>query len=970
MSKKLFLLTSFVLVLAFVGSASAQIDPNNWLTCWWSNGSTDSNLWSDADNWYAAEMWWDDGNGVQKILEREPNQVPGVNDIALIGKAADWIPYPNDMASFGPIGSCLIDSSVTANPYFLFIGGDATEPNQPNHLEMTGGTLTIRVGSDDWTGLHVGGYMEHGVGSMTVRGNSIVDVNYQDPADPYGGLLDIGGGVDINDYNTVGTFTMDDNAIVKCYHFDAPDAYGSSRMEAHFNLLGGNFYITADNVGWGTFWLGETGSAQTSTFDVHDGKVTIESSGIEEDGPEQFVNLINGWIDEGKITAFGGAAPRAELYVSYDPVATETTLQAISTTLGQAWNPDPRPGSRIDYRPVLGWSAGDYSSGHDVYFGTDETAVENATTSSPEYKPPRLALGTTSYNPGLLELDTRYYWRIDEINGVTSIADWPGLVWDFKTANYLMVDDFESYVSQTDLWNVWDDYWVNSTGAEVFVETDANFVRSGTTSMKYLYDSAYVSKGACLGSIAETDTTSLGISSDWSASGIEALVLYFNGEAGNSATAGDQMWLQLEDTSSNSGTVMYDGDTNDLAVYTYTWTEWNIDLSDANFSGVSMANIDKIHIGFGGPTAGGNCKTGGSGNLYFDDIGLYPSRCVPAYGPSMDLNGDCIVNWDELELVINDWLLHGFDVNSTPPATAPLAHYTLDTEGGTGIKVTNSGSLGSAGNGKIIDFYSAGPGGPLTWETPGANHPDGSDPNYCIQVSGYIDQWVEVNDFNSIVGGGFTTNTLTISAWVKRSGDQYEWTGLVVATDNLPADEPDVHAALSLGANDDWTPEGDNPALNTLAYHWANVPDACDATPDGWDQIWWWRSGLLVPDGQWTFCAVAIQPEEASMYMYVPGGSLQKAVNTETHLPETFLGDWNIGRDARTLWGERTLNGQIDDVRIYDYALSDSEVLYLAGVASTHVPVPSNVDFDSSDDIDFVDYGYIADEWLLEVLWP
>lgn len=97
---------------------------------------------------------------------------------------------------------------------------------------------------------------------------------------------------------------------------------------------------------------------------------------------------------------------------------------------------------------------------------------------------------------------------------------------------------------------------------------------------------------------------------------------------------------------------------------------------------------------------------------------------------------------------------------------------------------------------------------------------------------------------------------------------------------------------------------------------------------------------------------------------------MQKAVNTETHLPETFLGDWNIGRDARTLWGERTLNGQIDDVRIYDYALSDSEVLYLAGVASTHVPVPSNVDFDSSDDIDFVDYGYIADEWLLEVLWP
>jgi len=305
MSKKLLFLTSFVLVLTLAASTSAQIDPNNWMTCWWSNASADGNLWSDANNWYCAEMYWDEVNEVQKILEREPNQVPGPNEVVCIGRGAEWIPYPNDMENFGPIGSCLIDSSVTAECYQLLIGADSNDPNMPRHLEMTGGTLTIKVDSDDWIGLNVSGYFENCVGSMTVRGNSVVDINYIDPADPYGGLLDIGGGIDIGDYNSLGTFTMLDNCIVKCYHFDCPDAFNpEDRYEAHTNLWGGTLYCNADNVDWTIFWLGDTGSAQTSTFDIRDGKMIASSSGIEYFGDEQVLNAINGWIDEGKITAF------------------------------------------------------------------------------------------------------------------------------------------------------------------------------------------------------------------------------------------------------------------------------------------------------------------------------------------------------------------------------------------------------------------------------------------------------------------------------------------------------------------------------------------------------------------------------------------------------------------------------------------------------------------------------------------
>ncbi|MHC4336235.1 MAG: LamG domain-containing protein, partial [Planctomycetota bacterium] len=68
-----------------------------------------------------------------------------------------------------------------------------------------------------------------------------------------------------------------------------------------------------------------------------------------------------------------------------------------------------------------------YADEHDVYFGTDEQAVEDATTASAEYRPP--SQEPNSYDAGALEtLDpgVTYYWRIDE---VTDPCVWKGQVW-------------------------------------------------------------------------------------------------------------------------------------------------------------------------------------------------------------------------------------------------------------------------------------------------------------------------------------------------------------------------------------------------------------------------------------------------------------------------------------------------------------------------------------------------------------
>ena len=65
--------------------------------------------------------------------------------------------------------------------------------------------------------------------------------------------------------------------------------------------------------------------------------------------------------------------------------------------------------------------------------------------------------------------------------------------------------------------------------------------------------------------------------------------------------------------------------------------------------------------------------------------------------------------------------------------------------------------------------------------------------------------------------------------------------------------------------------------------------------------------------------------------------------------------------------------GRLDDFKIYDYALSHSEVLNLAGLSSWYQPVLSEADLyqDSSEEIiNFRDYIVLIDAWLEEELWP
>lgn len=308
-------------------------------------------------------------------------------------------------------------------------------------------------------------------------------------------------------------------------------------------------------------------------------------------------------------------------------------FHGLETVKGDVWSfstpgavrslKPPNGAVNVKHTQILKWVAGDNAASHEVYFGTDKDAVRNATTASPEYKGSK-ALGVEEYDPGKLEWDTSYYWRIDEINTGNPNSPWKGGVWSFTTADFLVVDDFEDYndYPPDEVWNSWiDGYGIETNGAtagyldpdfvggEHYVETAV--VHGGEQSMPYLYDTDMKYSEA---------TKTLVYPRDWTERGVDTLTIWFRGRWINASA---QMYVALNGTA-----VVYHDDP--AVTQIETWTKWDIPLQAFADQGVNLANVNTISIGFGNKA---NLLPGGEGTVFFDDIGLHISPAEPQTAP-------------------------------------------------------------------------------------------------------------------------------------------------------------------------------------------------------------------------------------------------------------------------------------------------------------------------------------------------
>jgi hypothetical protein len=268
-----------------------------------------------------------------------------------------------------------------------------------------------------------------------------------------------------------------------------------------------------------------------------------------------------------------------------------------------AWNPTPANGSTPDIENAtpLGWSPGDSAAQHAVYFGTDRDAVDNADASDATgvYRGQQVG---TSYNPpeGVEFGGGPYYWRIDEHNTDATVSK--GSIWSFTVADFIVVDDFESYDDVGNLvYLTWLDGFDNpatngsTIGYTTGVSMETGNVHGGLQSVPYAYDNNFKS------SQATRTFTSL---RDWTREGVTKLSLWFYGDPAN---APERMNVAL-----NGAAPVYHDDPSAATIG--AWTQWTIDLSAF---GVPLTNVTSVAIGFGVP---GSTAAGGTGNMLFDDV--------------------------------------------------------------------------------------------------------------------------------------------------------------------------------------------------------------------------------------------------------------------------------------------------------------------------------------------------------------
>ncbi|MBN2314677.1 MAG: hypothetical protein JXM79_12170 [Sedimentisphaerales bacterium] len=282
-------------------------------------------------------------------------------------------------------------------------------------------------------------------------------------------------------------------------------------------------------------------------------------------------------------------------------------------TLGAVGNPQPANGATdMGMATILSWTPADNATSHQVYLGLDKDTVRSADTGSPEYKGSK-ALGGESYDPGLLEPGTTYYWRVDAVYNGNPVK---GLVWSFTVGDYILIEDFESYTDDDPnneaIWQTWiDGFGVADNGAQVGnlipPYCELTIVHGGSQSMPLLY----TNEAGVTNSEASLTLAAL---RDWTQAGVAELSLWFRGTSGNAV---EPLYVAVYNSVGVPGIITHD---DPSAATVRSWVQWRVPLQAFAVQGINLTSVDKIAIGLGSK---GGVAAGGTGTVYIDDIRLY-----------------------------------------------------------------------------------------------------------------------------------------------------------------------------------------------------------------------------------------------------------------------------------------------------------------------------------------------------------
>jgi len=211
------------------------------------------------------------------------------------------------------------------------------------------------------------------------------------------------------------------------FYFNASDdfAYAGSRQELYVTV---DYYDTGDGS-IGLQYDSNTGEDLEAKYKSGGG---ITMTGSNEWRQHAF-HLTDAWFGNRQN---GGADFRIAghdgtvFYLDVVGVSTESPLPA------PVLQAVPFPGvTGVDREADLTWAPSDRATSYRVWFGTIDPPPLQADREVP------------SFDPGRMDFDTRYYWRVDAVNGFGAT---PGEVWSFLTEPFPGDFDADGDVDQED----------------------------------------------------------------------------------------------------------------------------------------------------------------------------------------------------------------------------------------------------------------------------------------------------------------------------------------------------------------------------------------------------------------------------------------------------------------------------------------------------------------------------------------
>jgi hypothetical protein len=608
----------------------------------------------------------------------------------------------------------------------------------------------------------------------------------------------------------------------------------------------------------------------------------------------------------------------------------------------RAHDPIPEDGREdLQREPVLTWEPGLGAASHNLYIGTDYDEVSDANEAM-HRNVTFVQPDSNSYTPGVLEFNKTYYWRVDEVNAPNV---WTGLVWDFTTGYYLIVDDMESYndlnpdvEGSNRIFLAWlDGYEVTGNGSLVgndyppFAEQDNT--HGGNQSMPFYYDNNMQYSQAKL---------TLSEKRDWTAEGVEALSIWLYGDPNNAL---EQMYVEVANSSGIPVTVYHP---NPAVIQLAQWQEWNIDLKDFEDGGIDLSDVDSIAIGFGDKD---NLTAGGTGTVIFDDVRLYPPRCILSertaefakldFEPAGDPAGDCKIDYQEIKVMARDWLVEDeITPTASPGASSLVAYYPMNEGLGTEARDYAGNHDGTFTGG-------------LTWVSPGI-----MDSAYAINMDGSPGSKINLGTWNPAAG----TGELTLSLWIKWAGPrevlQGQPQGLICKRDQWNANQ--LMFILELDTPD----SADLRGAIGLRQHSSGQTDV------------YTEAGAMDPYiGQWAHVAATFDGTTGKVYI-----NGREAASGPFSFARGTTAGMTIGNNNSSSWDNcpGALYGDVDEVRIYNRGLTAAQVAYLADTTPADGElhsVPSKAEFIELGDqsiikVNFNDLAVLAKEWLSEMQWP